>query len=137
MKNFIKITILAVVIIIGVWLIFSNRAIEPDFQEETESFSEEKVVLIIDDGEARPKTFEEKLTKGMTAFALLEKSGLTLKTKQYDIGIFVEAIGDKENGQDGKYWLYYVNGEMPQLAVDKKELKTGDKVEFKFEGSPF
>ena len=45
--------------------------------------------------------------------------------------------GIEENGENGKYWLYYVNGEMPMVSADKKELRPGDKVEFKFEKSPF
>jgi len=60
---------------------------------------------------------------------------MVLKTKTYDFGIFIEAIGDKENGEDGKYWMYYVNEEMPMMAVDKKEIGPGDKIEFKFEKS--
>jgi len=76
----------------------------------------------------------------MTAFDLLKKGteelNLTLKNKTYDIGIFIEAIGDKENGQDGKYWMYYVNAEMPIIAADKKELNARDKTEFKFEKPP-
>ena len=77
----------------------------------------------------------------MTAFDLLEqgtnKLGLSLKTKKYDIGIFIEAIGDKENGQEEKYWLYYHNDQMADIAADKLEIKAGDKIEFKFESSPF
>lgn len=96
--------------------------------------------LVIDDGGTQ-KRFEFDLKETTTAFALLslgaEESGLDLKTKEYDIGVFIEAIGSRENGQDGKYWLYYVNGEMPQTAADKKEIRAGDRVEFKFERSPF
>jgi hypothetical protein len=101
----------------------------------------QEVILVIDEGEGTIKTFETEFKEGMTAFDLLkEKTGeidLTLKFKTYDVGVFIEAIGDKENGEDGKYWLYYVNGEMSQVASDKQLLVPGDKVEFKFEKSPF
>ncbi len=77
----------------------------------------------------------------MTAFDLLknktEELNIPLKIKTYDFGILIEAIGNKKNGQDGKYWMYYVNNEMPMVSVDKKEIKPGDKVEFRFEKSPF
>ena len=33
--------------------------------------------------------------------------------------------------------MYYVNGVLPMVAADKKEIKSGDIVEFKFEKSPF
>lgn len=102
---------------------------------------EKKVTLIIDGGEGEPKTINVEFKEGMTAFDLLktkdEELDLNLKTKSFDIGIMIETIGDKENGQDGKYWFYYVNGEMPMVAADKKEIKPGDKVEFRFEESSF
>lgn len=134
---------IGIIIIIGGWMIFSQEEIIP---EEKEVFQEQEkikkeVVLVIDDGEKEPKTFETEFNQGMTAFGLLkekvEELGLILRTKTYDIGVLIEAIGDKENGQDGKYWMYYVNGEMPMVAADKKEVKPGDKIEFKFEKSPF
>lgn len=126
------------IIIIGSWAIFSDR--KPTPKEETEIFeeiAEKKVFLVIDDGSENPIDFESQFYEGITAFDLLEELNLTLKTKTYDVGIFIEAIGDKENGQDEKYWMYYVNGEMPMIAADKKEIKPGDKIEFKFEKSIF
>ncbi len=144
-KNiFIKIGI-GIIIVIGGWIIFSNIILHSGGEEETAGLPgqeevEKEVVLVIDDG-IQPKTFAVEFREGMTAFDLLknkaEESNLVLKTKTYDIGIMIEAIGEKENGQDGKYWLYYVNGEMASVSADKKEIKSGDKIEFKFEKSPF
>ena len=118
------------------WTLVYREGIEPAIEGV-----KQEVILVIDDGGGTPRRFETEFKQGMTAFDLLkegaEKLALTTKTKTYDIGIFIEAIGDKENGQDGKYWLYYVNEEMPMVASDKKEIKIGDKVEFKFEESAF
>ena len=132
------------VIIISIWVVLLNKVDQPAYQEEARVSQENikrEVVLVVDDGEGSPKTFEAKFEAGMTAFDLLKKitgeSNIILKTKSYDIGVMIEAIGDKKNGESEKYWLYYVNGEMPQVAADKKEIKVGDKVEFKFEKSPF
>jgi len=132
------------VIIISIWVVLLNKVDQPAYQEEARVSQENikrEVVLVVDDGEGSPKTFEAKFEAGMTAFDLLKKitgeSNIILKTKSYDIGVMIEAIGDKKNGESEKYWLYYVNGEMPQVATDKKEIKVGDKVEFKFEKSPF
>jgi len=132
-------------IIIVSWAVFSNRVIQPFSKagvgENIQETVKKEVVLVINDGQSKSKTFETEFKEGMTAFDLLKEGAaelnLPLKTKTYDIGIFIEAIGDKENGQDGKYWLYYVNGEMPQVAADKKEIKLNDKIEFKFEKSSF
>lgn len=136
---------IGIIIIIGGWIIFSDRFGQPISQEEIgisqENIKKEIVLLVIDDSEGTPKTFEAEFNEGMTAFDLLkikaEELNIVLKTKTYDIGTLVETIRDKENGQDGKYWMYYVNGEMPMVAADKKEIKPGDKIEFKFEKSPF
>jgi len=136
---------IGIIIIVSGWIIFSNKIGQPISQKETgipqENIKKETVLLVIDDSEEAPKTFEVEFTEGMTAFDLLrnkaEELNIALKTKTYDIGILVEAIGDKENGQDGKYWMYYVNGVLPMVSADKKEIKPGDKIEFKFEKSPF
>jgi hypothetical protein len=145
-KNiFIKIGI-GIIIVIGGWIIFSNIVEQFVIQKEAGGLSVQdnigkETVLISDNGEEEPQIFKAEAREGMTAFDLLknkaDESNLVLKTKTYDIGILIEAIGEKENGQDGKYWLYYVNGEMASVSADKKEIKPGDKIEFKFEKSPF
>jgi hypothetical protein len=97
--------------------------------------------LVIDDGTGFPQNLELEIAPTSTAFDLLKKGvallGLDLKTKIYDAGIFIESIGDKKNGESGKYWLYYVNGKMPQVSCDKQQINSGDKAEFKFQKSPF
>jgi len=99
------------------------------------------ITLVINGGEVNPQTFTAEFKDGMTAFDVLknqaEKSSITLKTKNYDIGVFIEVIEDKENGTDGKYWQYYINDDLPMVAADKKIVRAGDKVEFRFEKPPF
>jgi len=142
-KKIIYFVIGLVVIIIGGWLLFSNSFWQAGVKKTNivQETIVKKATLVINNGEMNPKIIIAEFNEGMTAFDLLkqeaEKLSLTLKTKNSDAGIFIEAIGDKKNGQGEKYWLYYVNEEMPMVAADKKEIKTGDKVEFKFEKSPF
>lgn len=102
--------------------------------------SQKALTLIINDGtNTYHSSFDYR--QGMTVFDLLKeataKFKLVLKIKQYETGILVESIGGVKNGQDKKYWLYYVNGKMPMVSVDKNKLNPGDKVEFKFAPSPF
>lgn len=59
------------------------------------------------------------------------KNTLELQTKQYDFGIFVEAVGDQKNTKD-MAWIYYVNGKSGEVASDKYILKQGDAVEWKY-----
>lgn len=138
---------LKVLIGIGIILVFGVGVYAMRVQPEIGDSMSASVVqivqknsLMIDDGDGNIQTIEINIKKGSSAFDLLKKGtkklGLELKTKNYeDMGIFIEAIGDRENGQDKKYWLYYVNGGMPSVAADKQLLKEGDKVEFKF--SPY
>lgn len=106
-----------------------------------EPLVEEKVSLVIDFGNEERQELEIDLEQAATVFELLEKGaaslGLELKTKEYDFGTLVEGIGEIENGQDNKYWLYYLNDEMPMVSADSQEISAGDKVEFRFEESTF
>lgn len=70
-----------------------------------------------------------------TPFSLLtdysNQKSIVLKVKVYDFGTLVEGIGDKLNSNDLS-WIYFVNGVSGDMAADKKPLKAGDKVEWKF-----
>ncbi|MFZ2969660.1 MAG: DUF4430 domain-containing protein [Minisyncoccia bacterium] len=55
----------------------------------------------------------------------------------YDYGVFVESIDGIRNGDEGKYWQYYVNGSLGDVAADKKILQEGDRVEWRFEEAPY
>ncbi len=139
--------IIGIIIVISslVILIFPSKVGQPVSQGEIginqENVQEKEIFLVINDGEGNLKTLKAEFSKGMTVFDLLknkaEELNIPLKIKTYDFGIFIEAIGNKKNGQDEKYWMYYVNDEMPMVSVDKKEVNPGDKVEFRFEKSPF
>ena len=76
-----------------------------------------------------------------TAFDVLsfyvEKQGITLKTKKYDFGIFIEGIGDKI-GDKNNFWLYYVNDKPGVSSADMTVIVPGDVIKFEFsDNSPF
>lgn len=134
--------IIVFLVIVTGWFLFIYTDFQFFPQEKTEGTKvevKEEIDITIDYGEGLVRVFQSQFSEGMTAFDLLknktEEFNLVLKTKTYDTGIFIEAIGEKENGQDGNYWMYYVNDEMPPVSADKKEIKAGDKLEFKFEKS--
>jgi len=73
--------------------------------------------------------------EGATPFGLLEKytqeKQISLQTKVYSFGILVESIGTKTNTAE-KAWIYFVNGKSGEVAADRKALKSGDLVEWKY-----
>jgi hypothetical protein len=133
---------ITIIIIALIWLLFSDK--NSQIKQQDNQISQEnakQVELIIDNGEGSPEIFQTRLEKDMSVFDLLkneaEVSNIPFESKNYDSGVFIEGIGDKKNGETEKYWLYYVNGQMPMVSADKYLLKAGDKVEFKFEKSTF
>ena len=97
------------------------------------------ITVTTDDGEGSLQTFTAPAPEGSTAFSVLEsalgEANVVLESKAYgDLGILVEKIGDVAGGEAGRYWQYYVNGEYGTIAADKKEVRAGDLVEWKFLG---
>ncbi|PLX24673.1 hypothetical protein C0580_04495 [Candidatus Parcubacteria bacterium] len=56
--------------------------------------------------------------------------------ENYDgLGVLITQIGEKENGQDQKYWQYTVNGITPLVSVDNFYPKANDTIEWVFRES--
>ncbi len=138
--------IFAIILTVG-WFLFDSElgAGEPmdsaDNFEETDDVILGTALLVINDGLASPLSFELALKSETTAFDLLktavEKGGVELLYSESEFGVFVEKIGERKNKDENKYWMYFVNGEMPMIAVDKHIVSPEDIVEFKFEKSNF
>ena len=112
-----------------------------DNGQNNEAILPQEATLIIDNA-IDYQSLSLAISASTTAFDLLlqasQQLNLDVESKSYDdLGIFIEAIGEQKNGQDNKYWLYYINGEMPMIASDKYLVQPGDLIEFKFEESPF
>lgn len=122
------------------FLVFFNNNFlkKQNFSEESKA---QNIFLVIDFDLGEKKYFELELENNSTAFSALQKvasaENIDFSVDNYEVGVFIKSIGGIDNGYNGKYWMYYVNGEMPSVAADKKNLVSGDKVEFKFEKSPF
>ena len=54
-----------------------------------------------------------------------------------EMGVLITQINDKINGNDNKYWQYYVNGTMPMISVDKYFPQINDIIKWKFDISEF
>ena len=100
--------------------------------------NEQMVEVVINNGEEE-KTYEFSYEEGLTAYDYLmkatEKDNTELKTTEYDFGISIDGIGDMVGGTDGKYWMFYIDGQSAPVAADKQEVSAGSVVEFKYEAS--
>ena len=70
--------------------------------------------------------------EGKNALELL-KAEAEVVTKQSSFGEYVDSINGVVGGTDGKYWAFYINGELSQVGAADYQTKTGDKLEWKFE----
>lgn len=54
-----------------------------------------------------------------------------------ELGTLVSKINNTQNGQDNKYWQYYIDDKQPQVSADKYIPKSGEKIEWRFAESKF
>jgi hypothetical protein len=111
-------------------------------QAALEEIIEGRVLYVIDNGEGQVQDYQIVPSADSTVFSLLKelahKENFEVESKAYEgMGVFVESIAGVKNGTNNKYWQYWVNAELPMVAADKKEIKGGDKVEWKFAPAEF
>lgn len=67
---------------------------------------------------------------------LAEQQSLTLEyDDSSEFGVFIKKIGERANGEDNKFWQYWVNDAQPMVASDKYRLRPGDQILWKFSSS--
>lgn len=102
--------------------------------------AQNKVWYIINTGKDIRKYQIETLVDS-TVFSLLKelaiRENFEIETTLYpEMGIFVESINGFKGGSDNKWWQYWVNSRLGEVAADKKKIKGGDIIEWKFEVPP-
>lgn len=95
---------------------------------------------MIDFGNGTIKILKNNFSEDETLFSFLERltknEKIEFKYKEYKgLGILIEKIGSKSNGENNKYWQYWVNNVYALVAVDTYRLKPNDVVLFKFTNS--
>lgn len=79
----------------------------------------------------------ENVTVAYFLFECANRYDFTVKKKHwqgYD-SFFIEAINGVENGEDNRYWQYYVNGKFADVGCSNYFLHNNDIVEWRFESS--
>lgn len=119
----------------------SNRTIE---QSESDVNTILNVVLQFDFGNDKIK--EEFIVDATTGESLwpvmkrtLEINNINIKYQDYgsDLGVLIIQIGDKKNGQNRKYWQYFINDKYAQVGASSYILQADDVIEWKFTNDSF
>lgn len=124
---------LGLVVLVGGLLFFSFRQPNVLRQPVNPTLSSTASLYIdFDDGQMR-NWLDIPLVTGATAFSILKDVQVPIV---YDpstgAGVFIRQIGDKKNGDGGRYWQYWVNDKFALVAADTYALQQGDRVEWKF-----
>ncbi len=77
------------------------------------------------------------VTCDLTAFSALQKAAqrdtIAMQFKTYEgLGVMITSVAGFENGQDGKYWVYEINGQKIAAAADQQALQFADQLLWKF-----
>ena len=129
----------ALALAVGAILYTGSTGASGEAISQTESV--EGTVLLTIEGLYEGKPIS--VASGETVLRVLQKlhaedERLMLRTKEYSgLGTLVLGMYGRENGTDGKYWQYEVNGVMPQVGAGAYNLKDGDVVEWYFRPSSF
>ncbi len=91
------------------------------------SFSESNLI------EFQNISLSEKATVLDILNSIAAENEMVLETEDYEnLGTLVTKIGEMENGQENKYWQYFVNDQLPQVGASSFLLAGGERVEWKF-----
>ena len=94
--------------------------------------------LTIDYGDGKIDTYNIE-TSNATVFSVLMKASevynfsVTTKSFNQNQSYYIDSINSVTNGDDGKYWMYYLNGNYGQVGADMQPVVDGDVIEWKFE----
>jgi hypothetical protein len=131
--------ILVAVVLVGAGCLNNqetNTEGEVKGQATVEEVADAKVNLTITAGETS-NSYELTGVQDYTVLDVLQKASedydIALEVQDSEFGAFVQSLSGKTGGDDGKYWMYYVNGEMAPLGVGEQIANDGDQIEFKFE----
>jgi hypothetical protein len=89
------------------------------------------------DEEPAQKTGRTEITyvalPGMTSLAQLQLEADDVVVTESEYGKLVDSIEGHKGGNGGKYWSFYINGEMAPIGADAYIQQEGDTVLWKFQ----
>ena len=139
-KNFVNLGIYIIVVIVLIIIVFIFSKFNLFADEVSANDYVENVSMIIT-SPSWSLEYQNISTENVTVADLLfECASLKNFTvdKEFWQGynsFFIEAINDIQNGEEDKYWQYYVNGEFAGIGSSSYLLEDNDVVEWRFEKS--
>lgn len=146
MKKNLKFIVLALVIIgvVGLWQASVLRLKNQDRQAEQLIQESQNIDITFTFASDQQETIKYNLVpnsqENLLAItqATAKQANWAFESEDYgSLGVLVTKIKEQKNGQDNKYWQYYVNGQMPQVGADKYMPQVGEKIEWIFAESTF
>ncbi|MCD4760296.1 DUF4430 domain-containing protein [bacterium] len=136
--KYLKYIILIVVIVLAGYFWLINRSVT-DQNGQTDGPGTVEISFMFEPGNT--VRFEEAYTK-QSLFALTKnitsREGWGFIFEDYgEMGLLINQINAKINGDNNKYWQYFINNDQPMLSVEKFMPQAGDKIEWKFMESEF
>lgn len=110
----------------------------PDTQPEIRQVYPNTAALVLDFGDGRVEKFEAiNFVEGDSLFEFMKKTlperNIKIAYENYSgLGALIAEIGGRKNGENGKYWQYWVNGNYAQVGASSYLLHPGDIIEWKF-----
>lgn len=127
-KNKLLITLIAVVIVFG--LALGAAALYKSKQNPTTSSQRSPELVASETGRTE---ISYSATPGISALQQLRSEAEDVVVLESEYGQLIDSIEGHKGGADGKYWSFYVNGEMAQVGAGDYVQKKGDVIEWKFQ----
>lgn len=70
---------------------------------------------------------------GFTSLEQLQNEADNVVVKETEYGKYVDVIEGHQGGVDGKYWSFYINGELSQVGADTYVQEGGEQIAWKFQ----
>lgn len=137
LKKVLPLIVVAVASFLLTWS-FLERPAPAWWSNAAEESQTRTVSVMFDFGDGGVKSFPDvSFSEGEHLFdvtkRLAEQNNLNFRYQPPgQFGILIDQIGDKVGGTDDKYWLWWENNRMGQVASDVYVLKSGDVLEWKF-----
>ena len=140
-----KVVRILITILIATGVFYFGYSFNPNLKNVnfSSNTSSDKVSVLIDDGKIVTGFANQDIPADATVFGLLQQVtstnnivlDYTPAAETSFNAVFIKKIGDKQNGEFGSYWQYWVNGEQPQVGADKFNLTGGETVLWTFRPS--